>query len=392
MTQAASTPTDDRAPKPRGRLKIFLGAVAGVGKTYRMLAEAHRRVSRGEDVVIGLAETHGRPATAELVKGIEQVPLKAVEYRGKVFYELDAEAVIARRPQWALVDELAHTNVPGMMPPKRWQSVEQIRDAGIGVISTLNIQHLESLNDAVYEIAGVRVRETIPDMIVDSADEVELEDLTPEALINRLKRGDIYRGEKIPQALANFFRKENIVALRELALRKTTDEVDTQLHEYMEAHQMREGRAAHEHITVLIAPRPLATRLVRRGYRLAKRMQGTFSTVHIGVSGAMPSKEEQALLDEAYELTRDLGGQVVELYGDSVAEEIVRHVNEAGTTFIVMGQSARSRFEEIIRGSIINRIMREMKDIDIVVVADAGEREGRSETRQQSRGSPEASG
>jgi two-component system sensor histidine kinase KdpD len=243
------------------------------------------------------------------------------------------------------------------------------------VISTLNIQHLESLNDAVYEITGVRVRETIPDAIVDSADEVELEDLTPEALLNRLKRGDIYRGEKIPQALANFFRKENIVALRELALRKTTDEVDTQLHEYMEAHQIREGRAAHEHITVLIAPRPVATRLVRRGYRLANRLQGTFSTVHVRVPGAALSSKEQALLDEAYGLTRNLGGQVIELRGDSVAQEIIKHVSEAETTFVVMGQSARSRLEEIIRGSIINRIMRETRSIDIVVVADSDEEE-----------------
>jgi two-component system sensor histidine kinase KdpD len=375
MTPEERTSAESHGVRPRGKLKIFLGAVAGVGKTYRMLAEAHRRVSRGEDVVIGLVETHGRPATAELVKGLEQVPLKAVEYRGKVFYELDAEAVIARRPQWALVDELAHTNVPGMIPPKRWQSVEQILNAGIGVISTLNIQHLESLHDAIYEITGVRVRETIPDMIVDSADEVELEDLTPEALINRLKRGDIYHAEKIPQALANFFRKENIVALRELALRKTTDEVDTQLHEYMEARQLHEGRAAHEHITVLVAPRPLATRLVRRGYRLAKRLQGTFSVVHVRVPGAALSGKEQALLDEVYDLTRDLGGQVVELTGDSVAQEIVKHVSEAETTLIVMGQSARSRLEEIIRGSIINRIMRETRNIDIVVVADSQEEE-----------------
>ena len=371
MTPEERSPTESYANKQRGKLKIFLGAVAGVGKTYRMLAEAHRRVSRGEEVVIGLVETHGRPATAELVKGLEQVPLKAVEYRGKVFYELDAEAVIARKPEWALVDELAHTNVPGMVPPKRWQSVEQIRDAGISVISTLNIQHLESLNDAVYEITGVRVRETIPDTIVDSADEVELEDLTPEALINRLQRGDIYHGEKVPQALANFFRKGNIVALRELALRKAVDEVDTQLHDYMKAHHMEQGRVAQEHITVLVAPRPLATRLVRRGYRLAKRLQGTFSAVHVRVPGAALSNKEQALLDEAYDLTRNLGGQVIELSGDSVAQEIIKHVNEADTTYIVMGQSARSRLEEIIRGSIINRIMRETRNIDIVVMADS---------------------
>ncbi|MGD0110780.1 MAG: universal stress protein [Armatimonadota bacterium] len=376
MTQEERLRSESRATKQRGRLKIFLGAVAGVGKTYRMLSEAHRRVERnGEDVVIGLVETHGRPATAALVAGIEQVPMKAIEYRGKTLYELDTDAVVARHPEWVLVDELAHTNIPGARHPKRWQSVEEIRDAGIGVISTLNIQHLESLNDAVYEITGVRVRETIPDAIVDTADEVELEDLTPDALINRLKRGDIYQGEKIPQALTNFFRKGNIVALRELALRKAVDEVDTELHGYMDAHHMRQGKAAHEHITVLIAPRRTATRLVRRGYRLAKRMQGTFSALHVRVPGDSLGKEERAFLDEAYDLTRNLGGQVVELYGDSVPQAIITHANEAGTTFIVMGQSARSRLSEIIRGSIINRIMRDTKNIDIVVVADSRKEE-----------------
>ena len=361
-------------PGRRGRLKIFLGAVAGVGKTYRMLAEAHRRVERnGEDVVIGIVESHGRPATAELLKGLEQVPLKAVEYRGTTFHEMDTDAVIARHPAWVLVDELAHTNVPGTRHSKRWQSVEELRDHGINVISTLNVQHLESLNDAVYEITGVRVRETIPDAIVDAADEVELEDLTPDALINRLKRGDIYHGEKIPQALANFFRRANIVALRELALRKTAEEVDTDLIEAMGAGHREQARAAHEQIAVLIAPRPMAGRLVRRGYRLADRMHAGFVTVHIRVPGATLGQREQQLLDEAYELTRNLGGQVVELQGESVTDEVIRYVRESGVTFIVMGQSARSRFEEIIRGSIINRIMRETKNLDIVVVADSGE-------------------
>jgi len=359
------------AARKRGTLKIFLGAVAGVGKTYRMLAEAHRRVSRGEDVVIGLVETHGRTATAELTKGLEQVPLKRIEYRAKAFYEMDTAAVIARGPQWVLVDELAHTNVPGSDHEKRWQSVEDIRDAGINVISTLNIQHLESLSDAVFEITGVRVRETIPDSIVDTAEEVELEDITVEAVLNRLRRGDIYPQDKIPQAMGNFFRRENIVALRELALRKTVDEVDTQLHEYMDTQKMTKERAAHEQIVVCITPRPLALRLVRRGYRLAKRLQGEFITLHVRVPGTILSRKEQTLLNEAYELTRDLGGKVTEVEGESVPQGIINHVNQGGATYIVMGQSVRSRFEEIIRGSIVNRVMRETRNIDIVVVADS---------------------
>ncbi len=357
----------------RGRLKIFLGAVAGVGKTYKMLSEARRRLSRGEDIVIGLIETHGRPATAEMMAGFQHIPLKRIEYRGTEFFEVDTAAVIAHRPEWVMIDELAHTNIPGTVHAKRWQSIEEIRDAGINVITTLNIQHVESLNDVVYEITGVRVRETVPDWVVDTANEIELVDLTPDALINRLIRGDIYKDEKIPQALANFFRKGNIVALRELALQRTAEEVDEQLHEYMDAHDMAQGKLAREHILVCVRPRPMAQKLVRRGYRIAKRMNGTFDTVFVRPPGASLSKREREQLDLVYELTRNFSGRVVELEGDSVANEIIRYADQAGATVIVMGQSARSRLQEIIRGSIINRIMRKTRDIDIIVVADSEE-------------------
>lgn len=359
----------------RGRLKIFLGAVAGVGKTYKMLSEARRRLSRGENIVIGLIETHGRPATAELVQGFERVPLKMIDYRGATLYELDTAAVIARQPEWVLIDELAHTNVPGTVHAKRWQSVEEIRDAGINVITTLNIQHVESLNDVVHEITGVRVRETVPDSVVDTADEIELVDLTPDALINRLKRGDIYHEEKIPQALSNFFRKGNIVALRELALQRTAEEVDEQLHEYMEEHDMAQGKLAREHVLVCIAPKPMAARLVRRGYRIAKRMQGTFDVVYVRPPGASLTRREQEQLNCVFELARNFGGRVAELEGDSVANEIIRYADHACATVIVMGQSARSRLEEIVKGSTINRIMRKTRDIDIIVVADSEEEE-----------------
>ncbi|MEN6371829.1 MAG: universal stress protein [Armatimonadota bacterium] len=358
----------------KGRLKIFLGAVAGVGKTYKMLSEARRRLSRGEDIVIGFIETHGRPATAELMQGFEQIPLKKIEYRGTTFYELDTAAVIARCPEWVMIDELAHTNVPGTVHTKRWQSIKEIQDAGINIITTLNIQHVESLNDVVYEITGVRVRETVPDWVVDTADEIELVDLTPDALINRLMRGDIYHEEKIPQALANFFRKGNIVALRELALQRTVEEVDEQLHEYMEAHDMAEAKLAREHVLVCIAPRPMALKLVRRGYRIAKRMQGTFDVVYVKAPGASMTKREQEQLQIAYKLAESFGGRVVELEGDSVANEIIRYAEQSGATVIVMGQSARSRAQEIAKGSIINRIMRKTKDIDIIIVADSKEK------------------
>lgn len=373
MTEDERRQLDGHIAQHRGKLKVFVGAVAGVGKTYRMLSEAHRRVARGEDIAVGLVETHGRPATAELLEGLEQIPLKLIDYRGREFNELDTAAVIARKPEWVLVDELAHTNVPGTVHPKRWQSVEEIRDAGINVITTLNIQHVESLNDTVYEITGVRVRETVPDWVVYTADEVELVDLTPDAVLNRLKRGDIYKGEKIEQALTNFFRKGNIVALRELALRLTAEEVDEQLHQYMDDHQMPQGKAARDFIVVCVAPRPRAPRLVRRGSMLARRMQGDFKCIHVRVPGTVLSKKEDAMLQEVSSLTRNLGGEFVELEGESVAQEIIKYVNEHGATHIVMGQSARSRLQEIFRGSIINRIMRETENIDIIVVADSEE-------------------
>ncbi len=362
--------------KKRGTLKIFLGAVAGVGKTYKMLSEARRRLSRTEDIVIGLIETHGRPATAELMAGFEQIPLKKLDYRDTEFYEIDTSAVISRNPEWVLIDELAHTNIPGTVHAKRWQSIEEIRDAGINVITTLNVQHIESLNDVVYEITGVRVRETVPDWVLDTADEIELVDLTPDALINRLRRGDIYKAEKIPQALANFFRKGNIVALRELALQRTAEEVDEELHVYMEEHHMAQGKLAREHILICITPKPIAQKLVRRGYRIAKRMQGTFDVVYVRPPGASLTNREQEQLNCVYELSRNFGGKVIELEGDAVANEIITYAVQAGATVIVMGQSARSRMEEILKGSTINRIMRKTKDIDIIVVADSDDGEG----------------
>jgi two-component system sensor histidine kinase KdpD len=361
--------TADRTPGARGKLKVFLGAVPGVGKTYRMLAEAHRRVSRGEDVVVGLVEPHGRPATAELAEGLEHVPLKEIEYRGKIFHELDTDALLQRKPEWVLIDELAHTNVPGAQHEKRWQSVEELRDAGINVITTVNVQHLESLNDAVFEITGVRVRETVPDRIIDSAEEIELVDLTPDAVLNRLKRGDIYQGQSVPQALGNFFKKGNIVALRELALRQTAQDVDEQLQAMLPSHQGASLTAVRERVLVAVCARELAFKLVRRGYRLARRFGGDLVAIHVHTPNSPSGRE--ALLQEVFNLVRGLGGEVVELRADSVGDEIVRYVKEHKTTMIVMGQSTSTRWQEITRGSLVSRLMRETKDVDIVVVAES---------------------
>lgn len=354
-----------------GRHKIFLGYAPGVGKTYTMLAEAHRRVARGEDVVIGIIETHGRVEVAKLTEGLEQIPRKHLEYRGATFEEMDTAAVITRRPEWALVDELAHTNIPGTHHAKRWQSVQEILDAGINVISTVNVQHLESLNDTVFEITGVRVRETLPDSIIDSADEVVLVDLTPSALLNRLKRGDVYALAKVPTALQNFFRPGNLGALRELALRKTAEEVDEQLREYMNEQRIAEAWRTQERVIVCVTPTVKSTKLIRRGYQVARRLSGVFWTVYVRTPGSMlPSREETAL-QELFELTRNLGGEKVELEGESVSDAIVRFATEHQATTIVMGQSIRSRLEEIIRGNIVTHIMRDAHHIDVLVVAGA---------------------
>jgi len=356
--------------RKRGRLKVFLGYAPGVGKTYTMLSEAHRRAARGEDVVIGFVEPHDRKETSDLIVGLEQVPLKVIEYRGRVFEELDTAGVIVRKPALVLVDELAHTNVPGTTHEKRWQSVEEILAAGIDVLTTVNVQHLESLNDSVFQITGVRVKETVPDSVVDRAEEIVLVDLTTSALLNRLNRGVVYDLDKIPGALQNFFTLGNLLALRELALRKTSEEVDDFLEKYLLDEQKTEHPwTTEDRIIVCIRPGEQAKKLIRRGYRLAKRFQGQFWTLHIKTPGQIVSGGRHEL-ERLFELTRSLGGEVVEVDGDSVAEEILRFAREKRATFIVMGQSKRSRMDEIVRGSLVARIMRDSDYVDLLVVAD----------------------
>jgi two-component system sensor histidine kinase KdpD len=276
-----------RTLRKRGQLKVFLGYAPGVGKTFSMLSEAHRRAQRGEDIVIGFVEPHDRKETTELTQGLEQISLKTIEYRGKVFEELDTAAVLARHPEWVLIDEMAHTNVPGTTHEKRWQSVEEILAAGISVITTVNIQHFQSLNDTVFEITGVRVQETLPDAVLDEADEVVLVDLTTNALLNRLKRGVVYDLDKIPGALANFFKRDNLAALRELALRKTAEEVDDSLERMIAGEESVHPWATEERIIVCVRPSPVAAKLVRRGHRLAKRFQGRFWVIYVRTPGQL---------------------------------------------------------------------------------------------------------
>lgn len=361
--------TSPRAAKARGKLKIFLGAVSGVGKTYRMLSEAKDRLAGGEDIVIGLVDPHGRPATAAQAEGFERVPTRMAKYRGARFEELDLDAVLRRNPGVVIVDELAHTNVPGSKNEKRWQDVEELRDAGIDVVTTLNVQHLESLNDEVGELTGVRVRETIPDAVFAGAEDMELVDLTVDALIGRLMRGEIYHREKIPQALSRFFRRENVAALRELALRRMADGVDAQRQGY--AGEKRAG-PIREHVVVCVTPTPGALRLIRRAYRFARAMQAIFDCVTVGTPGARLTAGESANWETAKKKASELGAVALYLEGENPADEIARYAGEAGATLLVLGKTEQSRWSEIAKGSFINRISRQIHTADIIVIADEG--------------------
>jgi two-component system sensor histidine kinase KdpD len=353
----------------RGTLRIYLGAAAGVGKTFAMLNEGRRRAEYGEDVVVGFVEAHGRRKTAEQIGRLEVVPRRQMRYRDGEFEELDVDALLARRPQVALVDELAHTNVPGSRHEKRWQDVEQLLEAGISVISTLNIQHLESLNDVVEQITSVKQRETIPDEVVRRADELQLVDLTPLALRNRLARGDIYRAERIDTALANYFRPGNLSALRELALAWLADRVDEGLAEYRRRHGIAEPWETRERVLVALTGSSDGDRLVRRAARIAQRSKGDLVAVHVVPQDglAAPSAE---LLAQQRELIAELGGTYHEVAGADVGEALLDAARSLNATQIVMGATRRSRWQRLTRGSVIGRVIRQSGvAIDVHVIS-----------------------
>lgn len=351
----------------KGRLKIFLGFAAGVGKTYEMLNEARRRKERGQDVVIGYLETHGRKGTIEQMGDLEQMPRKVVEYRGTHLEEMDTEAIIARHPLWVLVDELAHSNAPGCEREKRWQDVEAIREAGVHVATTLNVQHLESLNDAIHDITGIRVRETVPDHIFSTADEVKMVDITPRSLIHRLERGDIYKPDKVEQALKNWFREGNLSALREIALRAVAQEVDEDVAAYRKKRNISEVWATHDRILVCISPDRSSLRLLRRGWRVAQRLYGEVSAIY--VESSPPTFKQQEVLKADFALADRLNIPVTTLQGD-VATEIVRFAREKQITQLVLGHSNRTRLQEVLHGSIIHQILRELRTVDVLLVRD----------------------
>ncbi|MCL5772815.1 MAG: universal stress protein [Firmicutes bacterium] len=363
--------TVDSSAQKRGNLKIYLGALAGVGKTYAMLAEAHRRLQQGEDIVAGIIVTHGRKEINRMAAGIERIPLKNIEYSGRVFEEMDTDAVIARRPKTVLVDELAHTNIPGARHAKRWQSVNEILDAGINVMSTLNVQHLESLNDKVFEITGVHVRETLPDSVVETADEVVLVDITSEALIDRLRRGDIYDHTKIQQALENFFRAEHISGLRELALRQTADRVDERRQDCLKEQKESKTISVYERVAVFVKLDKKYIKFIRRVYRLVRRLNAEFWVVFVRYPGMRLTSEEESSMKKFQKFSHNFGAEFVEIEGESVPEEIINFAKEKQITLIVLGQSFSSRLSGILREPIVTSVVRKVRDMDVLIIAES---------------------
>ncbi|MFI5045330.1 MAG: DUF4118 domain-containing protein, partial [Acidimicrobiales bacterium] len=359
----------------RGSLRIYLGAAPGVGKTFAMLDEARRRVERGTDVVVGYVETHGRAQTAEKIGHLEVLPRRTLTYRGTVQQEMDTDAVLARRPAVALVDELAHTNVAGSRNEKRWQDVVELLDAGIDVISTVNVQHLESLNDVVERITDVRQQETVPDWVVRQAEQVELVDMTPEAIRRRMAHGNIYGPDRVDAALSNYFRPGNLAALRELALLWVADNVDDSLQQYMEDHGIEETWETRERVVVAITGAPGSEHLIRRAARMAQRSHGDLLGVRAR-SGDGLTEAGDELLEANRRLLTDLGGEYHEVVGNDIASALARFAASVKATQLILGASRRSRWSELIRGSVINKAIRLSGGIDVHVISyeiDGGE-------------------
>src|ERR1700674_1062204 len=323
----------------RSVFKLFLGYAPGVGKTYSMLSEGTRRHSRGEDVVIGIVETHGRKAITELAQKLEAVPRRKLEYKGTTFEEMDVDAIIARHPQVVLIDELAHTNVPGSKHRKRYEDVQEILAAKIDVLSTVNIQHLESIAPTVHSITGITVRETVPDWVPLMANETVMVDLTPEALQNRLRRGNVYSAEKVDQALKNFFRSGNLIALRELALRQVVEHVDRSLESYMDSKQIGENWAVRERLAVCISSNPSAQYLIARGARMARRLDAEYFVIYVD-AGADQGPDRQKALAANIQFAESLGAKVVQTRGRSIADAVAKIVREKRITQVIFGRSA----------------------------------------------------
>lgn len=386
---------DDRGDHPtrRGRLRVYLGAAAGVGKTYAMLNEGYRRKQRGTDVVVGYVEMHGRPQTQEQLRDLEVIPRQQISYRGVLLEEMDTQAIIERHPQVVLIDELAHTNVVGSTHPKRYQDVQDILAAGIDVVTTLNVQHLESLNDLVASITGIQVRETLPDRILDEADEVELIDIAPHALRQRMRHGNIYPSDRIEAALNNFFREGNLTALREIALRLTAEKTEAQLEAYMTGHHIDQAWAASERVMVAFDARPRSRQVIRDAWRLAHSLHADFFAIHVEPTGyqgffkhlafflrsRMSLQQSRAnhfkLLAELTRFAEDLGALTIEVDAADVAGTLMAEARARHITQLVLGLPTRTRWEELLSGSVINRVLRLNTEMRIHLVPYKKEKE-----------------
>lgn len=358
----------------RGTFKLFLGYAPGVGKTFSMLSEAIRRSKRGEDVVVGIVESHGRKGIIELIEQLEAVPRKKIDYKGTLFEEMDVEAILARKPQVVLVDELAHTNIPGSKHRKRYEDVQQLLAAKIDVISTLNIQHIESLAPTVRAITGVTVRETVPDWVPLSATETVMVDLTPEALMNRMRRGDVYSHEKVEQSLKNFFRRGNLIALRELALRQVAEQVDRSLESYMDAKEIRENWGVRERIAVCVSGNPAGQYLIARASRMARRMDAELYVIHVKPELAARERNPK-VLEANLRFAENLGAAVIQLKGRNVAEVIAEFVRTKHITQVIFGRAPVRDWRKYLYLSAVHSFLRESPAVDVHIVTHGAEGE-----------------
>jgi two-component system, OmpR family, sensor histidine kinase KdpD len=362
--------TSEERRKNRGKLKIFLGYIAGVGKTYEMLRAAHIRKAEGVDVRAGYVETHGRKETEALLEGLTIIPRKMMEYRGVLLPEFDLDATLKQKPPLVLVDELAHSNVTGSRHQKRYQDVEELLDSGIDVYTTLNVQHIESLNDVVAQITGVIVRETVPDRVIDEADEIEVVDLAPPELLQRLKEGKVYVPEMAEKAVGKFFNEGNLYALRELALRRAAERVDEQMLAYMQTRAIPGPWAAGEHLLVSVGPGPLSERLVRTARRQADRMGARLTAIYVETPAHHRlSREGQEHLARTMELARKLGAETVTLFGFNVASTVIDYARRHNITRIVVGKTLRPRWQEYVFGSIVDQLIHYSGTIDVYVIS-----------------------
>jgi two-component system sensor histidine kinase KdpD len=356
--------------KNRGKLKIFLGYIAGVGKTYEMLQAAHLRMNEGIDVKIGYVETHGRPETESLVEGLPLIQRKMVSYRNVSIPEMDLDAILAVHPRLVLVDELAHTNAPGSRHPKRYVDIEELLDAGIDVYTTLNIQHVESLNDVVAQITGVTVKETIPDRVIDEATEIELVDLAPPELLQRLREGKVYVPDMAARAIEQFFNEGNLFALRELALRRAAERVDNQMLAWMQTRAIPGPWAAGESLLICVGPGPLSERLVRTARRQADRMNAPWSAIYVETpSHHRLSKEAKEQVSRTLQLAEKLGATTASVFGINVANTVIDYARKHNITRIIIGKTLRPRWQEFVFGSVVDQLIHNSGTIDVYVIS-----------------------